>query len=80
MDGICVYCDSVNGGVVFLLFLVAYLFVLFFYRSAQGKSAQSRIVMLFIQFSLLFFGSDTRWLAWLSVSLSSATSLSFLFF
>jgi hypothetical protein len=89
-SGQCVYCTSTNVPLILLLVLVAWLYVLFFYRTAQGESAASRILLMFVQvcwlpslilslllpslsapfrsqMAVLFFGSQTIFVSWLSV-------------
>jgi len=41
-------------------------YVIFCYKTAQTPSAQSRIFILFVQMAMLFFGTDTAWLSWMS--------------
>jgi hypothetical protein len=66
---------------IFALVFAAWLFVMFTYRMSVSPSATIRILMLMVQFALLFFGNETKWLAWMSVinfDLFKAGSLSLL--
>jgi hypothetical protein len=63
----CVACAETNGGKVFGLILLLWLYILGFHRISQASTAETRITLNYIQMVLLLFGPDAPWLAWLAV-------------
>lgn len=68
-NGNCVPCDSVNGGMVLLLMLLSWLYVLFTHKVSQKPSSLTSVFLYFVQIALVIAGTAAfdPSVAWLNV-------------
>lgn len=57
-QGTCVRCDKVHAGMVILLVLASWVYVLFTHKLSQSSAGSTSIFMFFIQTALLVTGSN----------------------
>eukprot|EP00808_Paulinella_micropora_P020350 g73633.t1 len=64
----CLECTEVNTAIVVFAFCLMWLLVLALHQTAQkAGAADIKILLYFIQTSLLFFPPSTEWLSWLEL-------------
>lgn len=74
-SGECLRCDSANGGMVLLVMLLCWLYVIVSHRLAQDSASLSAVFMYFVQIALVIVGSTpgitlSSWLNVFGMSIS----------
>jgi hypothetical protein len=68
-NGSCVKCDGVNGGFVFIIIVISWIYVLFTHYLSNGprkRSGATTTFFYFVQICYLETGTITGWLSWIT--------------
>lgn len=66
-QGKCIICDKTNGGLVFLILVAFWVYVVFIHYSSKKSDGLMNVFMYFIQTALIIAGSPSKWISWINV-------------